>query len=440
MTKERLAMKNRITIIGIFTAWMLLVTGAFLKISLSYDPFFNSARNFINRHMARGVIKDRNGQILAYGSGLQRKYVLGTAGSPIIGIARPDVGVEGYIEREFGERLLSNKKSKLFYTVMQNDEGYPLTTTIDKRLQLSAFQAMSGFQGAIVIMKLNGEVVTSVSTKSFDPNRASSRYYDEIRKSSERLLVNRALDGKYEPGSAWKTVVAISLLEKGSQGKPVVCNGQLRIGNKTIRCMHSHGAVRDMTDAFAKSCNIWFMKNALAELDADTMKKSFSPFMARKINKDLGQEDRALAAIGQGEILVSPMELCQLAAAVANKGLKPEPRFVKEKLVTTRVMDEKTAVKLTDMMTQVVTRGTAKGLSIFIKNGYQVAAKTGTAERDTANGKINTAVLIGFAGHGKDKPEIAFSMVVEDAKGVSGAVCVPRIKDVLESYLSQRNN
>ena len=430
-------MKSKLLVVGIFSIWSLCMLLAFLKYSLSYDPFFGTTRNIINRYQTRGQITDRNGKVLVYGSGSQRKYVLGLAGGPTIGVAGPEVGVEGFIEREFGERLISSKSSKNWYLLHQNDEGYPLKTTIDKKLQLAGYQAMSGYKGAVVVMKLNGEVLAAVSTPSYDPNRMTGSYLKSVKNSPEKLLFNRALEGKYEPGSVWKSVIAISLLEKGSQGKPVNCNGALKVGNKIIRCMHSHGAVKSMADAFTQSCNIWFMKNALSELDADTLKKSFSRFISRKVTKELNQGDIAMAAIGQGEVLVSPIELVQLAASVGAKGMKPEPRFVKENLTTSKVLDEKTATKLTEMMKLVVAKGTARGLSGFSKKGYLIAAKTGTAERDTPKGKINTAVIIGFAGHKMNRPEVAFSVVIEETKELSGIVCVKVIKDVLNSYFHE---
>lgn len=427
-------MKDKWLVIGIFGFWSLLIATAFMKYSLTYDPLFETAGNIINRHQARGDIQARKGETLVCGSGANRKYMTGPAGGVVIGVANDEIGVEGYIEKEFGERLVRNRESKKWYILHQNENGYPLKVTLDKRLQLAAYNAMNGYKGAIVIMKLNGEILAAVSTPSFDPNKMSSKYYEELRKSSEKLLFNRALDGKYEPGSVWKTIVAMSLLEKNSEGKAVICNGQLKVGNKTIRCMHKHGAVRKMSDAFAQSCNIWFMKNAITELDPDTLKKISNRFLSRKIKKDFIQVDVALTAIGQGEVQASPLELAQLAAAIGNKGLKPEPRYVKENFTSSKMTDEKTAQKLLNMMMQVVDRGTARGLSAFSKNGYLVAAKTGTAERDTPKGKINTAVLIGLAGSKKDKPEIAFSVVIEETKGLSGTVCVPIAKEVLGSY------
>lgn len=433
-------MKSKYMVMGILGVWFLLVIAAFFKYALSYDPFFGTTRNMIYRQQPRGDIKDRNGKILAYGSGSSRKYTLGPAGSPIIGVARPDIGVEGFIEREYGERLMSSKRSKLWYLLNQSNEGYPLKTTIDKRLQLTADQAMKNYKGAIVIMKLNGEVLASVSGPSYNPNKMTSKYYGELKNHPDKPLFNRAFDGRYEPGSTWKTVIAISLLEKNYQDKAVVCNGRLKVGNKVIKCMKHHGVVKNMADAFTMSCNIWFMKTALAELDADKLKTGSKRFMSREMKKDLSQEDIALAAMGQGEVLVSPVELAQLAASIGNKGMKPKPRLVMEKITSKKVMDGKIAKRLTAMMTRVVKNGTAKGLSEFLKKGYFVAAKTGTAERDTPNGKINTAVLIGVAGHSKNKPEIAFSVVVEGAQGYGGTVCVPVMGKILDSYFSKARN
>lgn len=185
------------------------------------------------------------------------------------------------------------------------------------------------------------------------------------------------------------------------------------------------------------SCNIWFMKNALAELDDKTLRTSFKRFMGREMKKELGREDIALSAIGQGEVLVSPMELARLAAAIGNKGLQPVPHVIKANADLVKVTDEKTAKKLSDMMRTVVKKGTAKGLSDYLKKGYFVAAKTGTSERDTLNGKVNNAVLIGLAGHSKNKPEIAFSVVIEEAQGYGGTVCIPVMKEILDYYFSK---
>ncbi len=429
-------MKSKFVFLWIFGVWFFLILAAFFKYALSYDPFFGTTKNVVYRHQIRGEIRDRNGEILAYGLS-PRRYPIGPAGSPIIGVTNPVIGSEGYLEQKYAELLITSEKSKWWYLLNQSEEGYPLKTTLDKNLLLTAYKAMNGRKGAIVIMKLDGELLAPISTPSYDSNRMTKKYYSELTKSPDRPLFNRAFDGKYEPGSVWKTVIAMTLLEKNSQGKAVTCNGSLKVGNKKIKCMRSHGLVKDMTEAFIVSCNIWFMKNALAELDDKTLRTSFKRFMGREMKKELGREDIALSAIGQGEVLVSPMELARLAAAIGNKGLQPVPHVIKANADLVKVTDEKTAKKLSDMMRTVVKKGTAKGLSDYLKKGYFVAAKTGTAERDTPKGKVNTAVLIGLAGRSKNKPELAFSVVIEEAQGYGGTVCVPVMKEILDYYFSK---
>lgn len=427
--------KSKLLILGIFSLWFFGIVSAFFMYSISYDPAFGTTRNVVYRHQARGVIKDRNGEVLVYGTS-PRIYRLGAAGSPIIGVTNPEIGSEGYIEQKYAEQLIASKKSKWWYLLNQSNEGYPLTTTLDKNLQLTAYRSLKDNRGAIVITKLNGEVIVSISIPSYDPNKMTKKYYSEMRKSPDMPLLNRAFDGKYEPGSTWKTVIAITLLEKNSQGRAVKCNGSFKVGGKEIRCMHAHGLVKNMNEAYAASCNVWFMENALSELEPEELRKSFKKFMGREMKKELSREDIALATIGQGEVLVSPLELATLAASIGNMGMKPIPHVVKAKMESTKVMEEKTAKTLSDMMVQVVRKGTAQGLNEYLKKGYFVAAKTGTAERDTPKGKVNTAVLIGLAGHTKDKPEIAFSVVIEDAQGYGSTVCVPVMKTVLDYYFS----
>lgn len=429
-------MKSKLIILGIFGFWLALILGSFVRHSLTYDPFFGTSRNLIFRHQVRGPILDRYGEILAAGSGSSRYYPLGPAGSPIIGVARPGFGVEGFIEQKFAERLISNRKSKFWYLLNQRDEGCSLKTTLDKKLQQKAYQAMGGNKGAMVIMKLNGEVLVSLSLPSFDPNK-SKLTYSKSKTASQDLFLNKAFDGRFEPGSAWKTVIGLALLENKYRDNPVTCTGSLTVGRKAIRCLGRHGVVKTLGEALVVSCNVWFMKTVLTELDTVQLKEVFQKFMARKMKKELSDEDLAMAAIGQGEILVSPFELCQLAATIGNKGLKPEPRLVKEKIKSEKVIDEKTALSLLEMMTVVVKKGTARGLSEFLGKGTLMAAKTGTAERDTPRGKVNSAVLIGLAGRSPKKAELAFSIIVEETAGYGGTVCVPILKEVLAHYFSK---
>src|SRR5208283_4392265 len=153
----------------------------------------------------------------------------------------------------------------------------------------------------------------------------------------------------------------------------------------------------------------------------------------------MSREDIALAAIGQGEVLVTAVDMARLAATIGNKGMQPTPHVVRANTETPKVTDEKTAKKLTYMMTMVVKTGTAQGLADYLKRGYFIAAKTGTPEKDTPKGKINNAVLIGLAGRTKNKPDIAFSVVIEDTQGHGGTVCVPVMKKILDYYFSKGN-
>jgi|GEM_PF-2158290 len=440
--------KGRPMIIGIFVVWSVLILTAFFKYTLSYDPFFGTAKNVIYRYQVRGEIRDRNGQILAYGFS-PRKYPIGAAGGPIIGVTSPEIGSEGYIEQTYAEQMIADKKSKWWYLLNQGERGHTLKTTIDKNLQLIAYKAINGYKGAVVIMMLNGEILASVSVPSYDPNKMTKRYHAELLGSNERPFFNRALYGKYEPGSVWKTVIALTLLEKNYQGKAVKCNGSLKVGNREIKCMAPHGLVKDMTDAYILSCNVWFMQNAMSALDDKSLKKSFKRFMIREIKKDMSKEDIALAAIGQGEVLVSPIELARLAATIGNNGRFPVPQIVKgfplwlgtelSNKNTGNAIEKSYAMKLMDMMKLVVKKGTARGLSDYQRKGYFIAAKTGTSERDTSKGKVNNAVLIGLAGRSKNKPEIAFSIVIEDIHGYGGTVCVPIMKEILDFYFLNGN-
>ncbi len=147
-----------------------------------------------------------------------------------------------------------------------------------------------------------------------------------------------------------------------------------------------------MTEAFIVSCNIWFMKNALAELDDKTLRTSFKRFMDREMKKELGREDIALSAIGQGEVLVSPMELARLAAAIGNKGLQPVPHVIKANADLVKVTDEKTAKKLSDMMRTVV-----KADKIF-KENHKAVVTIHIYERDDSEIGLGSGFLVSSNG------------------------------------------
>jgi len=433
MKGTSLVKKSKFIILGIFGIWFIGIVSAFFFYSVSYDPSFGTTKNVVYRHQARGVIKDRNGEVLVYGNS-PRRYRLGPAGSPIIGWANQEIGLEGYIEQKYSEQLISNKKSKFWYLLNQSEEGYSLTTTLDRNIQVVAYNAFIRNKGAIVILKLNGEILASVSLPTYDPNKLTKTYYSALAKSPDKPLFNRAFDGRYEPGSTWKTVIAMLLLEKNSKGKPVNCTGSMIVGNKEIGCMKAHGLVKNMASAYTASCNIWFMKNAL-DLNPDELRDSFKKVTGREIKDKLSEEDVALMAIGQRGG-VSPLELASLAASIGNQGMKPVPHVVKTSTEATKVMEKKTAAGLSEMMVDVVRHGTAQGLAEYLKRGYFIAAKTGTAEKDTPQGKTNNAILIGLAGKSKNKPDIAFAVLVEDTHGYGGTVCVPIMKQILDYYFT----
>lgn len=146
-------------------------------------------------------------------------------------------------------------------------------------------------------------------------------------------------------------------------------------------------------------------------------------------------KEHALAIIGEGKIEISPMEGCLLAATIAGDGYMPKPELLKNEVKSENIMSKDVSKNLQEMMIEVVKSGTGKRLSHFIKQGYVVGLKTGTAQKEIKGSMKNVAWMIGFAGRKNKKPEIAFAVTVEDS-ALAAEECSPIVNSVLLKYFS----
>lgn len=309
-----------------------------------------------------------------------------------------------------------------------------ITTTLDLTLQKKVEEIMgaSDKKGAAIVTKSDtGEILASVSTPGFDPGKV-----EEHMKSNDGELINKVTQGEYPPGSVFKIVVAAVALESGiSPDEVFSCSGSETIDGRTVACNTGgetgHGSI-SFADAFADSCNCAFIQMAQrvgADAIIDMARKMglgdtvLSQYPGEKSGNLMtsGQSTGAAIAnlaLGQGQTLVTPLQVAKMTGIIANGGLDTNLSIVMgqdEIQVTDRCISEETAKKLQKMMKKTMLTGTGKGL----KSDISMAAKTGSAESMQAGVEVVHGWITGYVP--AESPEYVITVFVEDGRSGSGA-------------------
>lgn len=337
--------------------------------------------------------------------------------------------------------------------------GDNVVTTINYKLQKTAYDALGNYKGAVVAMEPStGKVLAMVSKPDYNPNTVDKNWNKLISgDNGDSALLNRATQGIYPPGSTFKILTAAEyIIENGSSYKKYkyVCKGTDEFYGNKISCYGGevHGR-EDLNKAFSKSCNVAFANIGL-KLRADDFKS-----LCEKIgfNKSLpvnfeykkssfvldGKSDKGevmQTAIGQGKTGITPLQNLLISSTIANKGKMMVPYIVDHtendsgKTVkkyspksSGKIIDESVARSVKNLMKSVVKEGTASSLN---RLSYRVAGKTGSAEFDSKG--TSHAWFVGFAP--ADKPKIAVSIVVEGA-GTGSRYAVPIAEKMFREYL-----
>ncbi len=339
--------------------------------------------------------------------------------------------------------------------------GRDLHLTIDLHVQQAAERALPDtLAGAVVALDpRTGAVLALASKPSFDPNTFVSFQAQEQRQRilrSEATLLNRALHGRYPPGSTLKMVAAIAALQEGitdTLSTFAACTGTLKVGNVVFSCLgrENHGAL-NLLQAMEVSCNIYFLQLArLLGMDswrlfADRLgfgrptgiQSSLSESTGLLPTKDYYRQREAWTlghlmnlVIGQGAILVTPIQMARYVAAIANDGYLVTPHLLGTPPPRQAIagISQRTLQIVRESMLRVVygSRGTGSRVRL---PGVQVAGKTGTAQVPGAN---SDAWFVAFAPF--DAPTIAVVAVVEQG-GTGGAVAGPVVRAVLEAHFA----
>lgn len=396
-------------------------------------------------------------------------------------------GIEYFYEKE----LRGEKGMKIIVVDVHNREkerfmegqfdtlpiaGKDIYLGLDAELQSYGEALMKNRTGSIVAIEPStGQILAMVTSPYYDPNelvgRVRGENYHKLLNDSLKPLFNRATSGIYPPGSTFKMVNGLIALQSGviNSSSTFPCNGT---ESQPIRCTHYHNSPVALYEAIENSCNPYFWESFRemfasprfasskeaysfwydlvvsfglgntyktdipAEVSGNIPKSSFYDKMYRGVWNAL--TIRSLS-IGQGEILVTPLQLANMAAAIGNEGFYYPPHFIKSFSDGTPIDSIMTTKKIIDIkqkhfkdvkigMCRVFEgeSGTARFSKI---DSIQVAGKTGTAENPHGD---DHSMFMGFAP--ADNPQIAIAVVVENA-GFGSQWAAPIASLMIEKYL-----
>ena len=439
------------------------------------DNELNRRELLEEQRIHRGPIRTRDGEVIARsvegrGGTWSRRYPLGELFAHPVGYSFIDIG--RYELEQSRNDELSGERDDVGSIVDQlsgrEREGFELRTTLDADAQRIAFEGLAGERGGVVAIEpATGRVRVMASNPSFDPDGLRrSGAFKRLSSAEGSPLLNRTTAGRYPPGSTFKVVTAVAAIDSGKFTKDSTLDGS---SPKTIsgaplnNFANADYGVIPLTLALTKSVNtVWAQVGV--DVGAETMQRYMERFgFYDRVAVDLpaGQRGRSgvykrdglkemtddsvdvgRVAIGQGDLLASPLQMAMVASAVANEGTLMKPtlseravdrdgrtveRFEPDEL--SEVMKPQTAREVGDMMASVVREGTGTAAALA---GFPVAGKTGTAELNIEQG-INQPWFIGFAP--RESPRIAVAVSIENSTGTGGEVAAPIAKRVMEALL-----
>jgi penicillin-binding protein 2 len=355
--------------------------------------------------------------------------------------------------------------------------GSRLTSSLDIELQKYGEELMQNKIGSIVAIEpATGEILAMVSSPAYDPNMFSikniAKYYNALAADKNKPLYNRAVSAQYPPGSVFKLVMALIGLEEGviSPSTTFSCSNGFKVGSLHVRC-HAHAPRPDLKYSLITSCNAYYcntFREILHQNDFEEIEDSYNNWrnylirfgLGSALGVDVNQENggnvptaeyyhryhgknkwnylRIISlAIGQGEMLLTPLQMANVATIIANRGYYYTPHIVKlingkDSIPPQFKVKHESGVSdynfniVRDAMREVYERGTAAGSQI---PDLTTCGKTGTVQNPHGE---NHSMFIAFAP--KDKPKIAISVVVENS-GYGSTWAAPIASLMMEKYM-----
>jgi penicillin-binding protein 2 len=398
------------------------------------------------------------------------------------------------VEKEF-EPVLAGRDGKLLEVVdslgrargevskQEPGKGKDLTLTLDFDLQKKAEELLEGKEGAIIVLDpRTGEILALASYPTYDPNRFINRFTSEewigIVNSPVFPLENRAIRGLYSPGSVFKLTMALGALDLGliNDRTSFFCSGTIRIYGQTFSCWakSGHGSM-NLYNGIRNSCNIFFYQlgkmmdiekiSYYAEMlgfgkktgiDLIGEKEGLVPnsVWKEKVKNEPWQPGETISvSIGQGPLLVTPIQIAAQTALIANRGQSIKPYLVKsgsqqkEGSMSQALDSESDRVKIDPSNFEKVIRGMWEGVNnegtgrAAKVDQFDVCGKTGSTQlmsqekidkiRELGKEIKTHSWFTGFAP--KDHPEVVVTVLVEYG-GMGGATAAPIARQLFELY------
>ena len=454
-----------------------------------YKGFYIQKRNLREYNTKVGA------NVLGYVAEVNRRNIENDSfysNGDIIGKQGVELSYEKYLRGKKGIKFIQKNRFNReigSYNNGANDitaiAGRDITITIDSELQEYGENLMNNKKGAIVAIEpKTGEILSLVSGPSYDPNLLvgrdrSKNYFTLYKDSIFTPLIDKSLLSNFPAGSPFKIINGLIGLKEGviNDKSTIFCNGSYVYGKnkKSMKC-HCSGGYKNIYNAISESCNSFFAetyvkiinKNSNINSNFDAWSEDVKSFgLGNFLNNDLpigkkgvipnsefynnwypdfrwGALTTLSNSIGQGEILVTPIQLANMISVVANKGFYYTPHVIKnidgdsisdrfsQKKITK--IEKKFYDKIEIGLFNVFVNGTAKELKV---KGIDICGKSGTAENFTKiNGKktqlTDHSIFVAYAP--KDDPKIAIAVVVEN--GYYGSTWAGRISSLMiEKYL-----
>lgn len=344
----------------------------------------------------------------------------------------------------------------------KKNAGNNVYTTLNVRLQEVASEYLQGYEGAVIATDPStGKIMAMVSKPDYDPNEIVDIWSELVEDKESSVLLNRATQGMYPPGSTFKIITALEYIRQYPDtymDYSYLCNGSYIQGDYKINCYHGlkHGEV-DFYDAFSISCNSSFVDLGVS-LDTIRFEGTLNELLFNQelplqfnyvkssviLDETQDEWDMMQTVIGQGKVQMTPIHLNMITCAIANHGVLMKPYVVDYvetddgKRIKTfhgseygQFMTEEEAAVLTEMMRAVVENdGTGRRLAGL---SYTAAGKTGSAEFNNIKGESH-AWFTGFAP--VDNPEICVTVIIEGG-GSGGDYALPIAKQVFDAYFNE---
>ncbi len=412
-------------------------------------------------------------------------------GTDFVGKSGLEKYLESYLRGQEGERLLEvDVKGKGLRTLktLEPRPGLKVFLTLDKQIQQAAETAFGDQAGAAVAIDVKtGAILAMTSKPSFDPaffaRGITGDEWLALLQNDRHPLTNKALKGQYPPGSTFKLVTALAALRSGlvSADFTVDCKGKIKLGNREFRCWKKRGhGETDLKKAIRESCDVWFYEvgleigiDRIAEMSRelgldsvggylpDSERSGLIPDSAwkkRRFNDRWYDGETVIAAIGQGFVLATPMQLAVMTATIANGGHVMRPYIVDriedfdgevvmqhsvEQLSTTQ-LDVAELEILHAGLEAVVNEPHGTGWASRLPN-ITVAGKTGTSQvirmkADDEADDDEEEIKYKHRDHGlfvsyapAEDPEIAVAVIVEHGEHGSTAAA-PISREILGAY------